>query len=578
MVNLVTTPFEDDELRRQTSLFRLRESTGAAAGESFERGFEESPGPSLARLGTLNRAQDTGGPSRAERFRQAFPNAKVPQRLLDEEETSPALERRQSEDEWKASENYRPGLTYPDGGYTEEAAALIAERFDRRTRRAIVMNRAPQGGLATAAVFGAEMAGALVDPLSIASSFVPVVGEVRYAAMVNRFGRTGARALRGGVEGFVGNAAIEPASYLAAQAEQNPDYTMANSLINVAFGTVFSAGLHVGVGAVGDAVSRFQRPTVEVAHQKAVADLVEGRSVDVAPVVRRDPLFAFREGLLSGTTLGRSGQSDVRPDIRGLPTAAASPAERAADSGIVLQATPESGRVRVFNNRKDAERAVRRVAKRGEELQVEQRNADEFVLTRRAELDFSRGSDGTITTFKTERAARRVIEQTRMQGATVVPHGPAGPDRRFAILRNASERDVRDVLADPGRLTEPGRPEPAPDAGAVEPSQAVRDFVSRLIRNEDGGFTREDSSVLRFDAPADEDAARAAAITEAGKRLVSDDLPDAEVDADIDALRAAGRLTAEDDALLSAADATIGEAESRNRAFRAAAMCMTRTA
>lgn len=154
-------------------------------------------------------------------------------------------------------------------------------------RRQSIMARREGGVLETSAMFGTGLAVTLVDPINIASAFIPVVSQARYAMWAARFGATGARLARGGVEGFVGAAAIEPLVYGVAQSEQ-ADYTAVDTLLNLTFGTAIGGGLHAGLGKVGDLLSRSN--LTEPALRGAVAALVEDRPVMVDATLRSELL------------------------------------------------------------------------------------------------------------------------------------------------------------------------------------------------------------------------------------------------------------------------------------------------
>ena len=60
---------------------------------------------------------------------------------------------------------------------------------------------------------------------------------------------------KGAIEGFVGNALVEPIVYKVAKSEQ-ADYDYQDSILNLVAGTVLGSGLHVGFGRVGDAIAK----------------------------------------------------------------------------------------------------------------------------------------------------------------------------------------------------------------------------------------------------------------------------------------------------------------------------------
>lgn len=568
---LITPAIGDRSLLRATQQFRFQSTFGQAAAATAAREFAFAPGPSFMRSVELAEAQ-TGGADPATMRRMGLP---IPERL--------------TEDDWRAGPHFREGLQYPEGGYTEAAAALIAERFDRRQRQDAITSRASQDILTRAGLFGIGIGANLVDPVSIAASFVPVVSQVRYAALAARFGKTGGRAIKGSIEGFAGNVALEPIVFHAAREDQ-ADYTMADSLVNIAFGTAFGAGLHAGVGAAGDAIGRFRAPTQQAAFNKAIADVVEGRPVDVAMVARNDPLFA-------GTTLSTRTVGDIVGDVaarlRQAPPETRPAAVDQAAPQQTLVASQERGGVRVFQTQREADRAARRRQRRfGDDLEVTQTGPDEFVLTRTTPIEFLRGSDGSVSQFQTERAARRTIDRLREpEGLDVVPVGPAGPDRRFAIVRDASERDLRDIRARPEAVDvtaaepvvrafdEAGAPvapdRPTAPALAAQPAPARVDVLDAT-----GEPRRVSGRRVSLQSAADPDDAAAQAVTRQIDEAVDELDPAAAalLDEEVEALRAAGRVTAEDEAELAEAIAEAVNLEDAENVYVAAARCLARAA
>lgn len=181
------------------------------------------------------------------------------------------------------------GLNF-DGPIPERALQIMIERKERERYRQHVLSRRRQGlGTAAGDLFFGFAIGA-VDPLNVASAFIPIVGQARFAAMAGRVGTTGARLARGGMEGAVGAAVVEPLVYGSARFEQ-ADYTLNDSLLNVAFGTVLGGGLHAGFGALGDALSLTSPKTRETSLRAAVSQAVQGRDINVEPIVRADPAF-----------------------------------------------------------------------------------------------------------------------------------------------------------------------------------------------------------------------------------------------------------------------------------------------
>lgn len=188
---------------------------------------------------------------------------------------------------------------------------------------------------------GAEFLTMAVDPLNMASAFVPIVGEARYAAMAARVGRFPAALAKGAVEGAGGQLLLEPLN-AADRMSLGNDYTMLDTLTNLAFGGGLGVVLHgagYGIGAgfrflrdrysiseraapapeaashapeaarrgelsepvvekvaeppprqpVAEQMERLRPETKDAAMRSAVAQLVQDRPVDIEPVLRADP-------------------------------------------------------------------------------------------------------------------------------------------------------------------------------------------------------------------------------------------------------------------------------------------------
>jgi len=152
--------------------------------------------------------------------------------------------------------NERVTFDIPDTGIHEATYQAMLDRQYRKLAHADAIERGPSGFMAGARGFGIGLARQAIDPLNLASAFIPVVGEARMAEMMavagtNALARAGVYARVGAIEGAVGNVALEPAMhYFAGQLQE--EYTMADSLLNTAFGSIIGGGLHVGVGTIRD--------------------------------------------------------------------------------------------------------------------------------------------------------------------------------------------------------------------------------------------------------------------------------------------------------------------------------------
>ena len=201
----------------------------------------------------------------------------------------------------------------------------MKKKKDERSRQSII-ERGPKGFGVGALKFATGLGVSLFDPINIAASFIPVFGQARFAGLVARQGFTRARLAKGVTEGAVGAAVVEPIVYGVAK-EVQADYGLADSLLNITFGTILGGGLHVGAGKLKDlrTASKFKQRVkeantpdqelnlykeyypengkimrdLEVTNpqtrrlllEKSLNDLLLEKPVDTSPVVSADPVL-----------------------------------------------------------------------------------------------------------------------------------------------------------------------------------------------------------------------------------------------------------------------------------------------
>ena len=142
------------------------------------------------------------------------------------------------------------GMLEPDEGETLASLDLMIDLKREELARQTVMENVEEGITSSAAMLGTGLFVSMLDPINVASAFVPIVGPARYAAMLRQkattFGRFAVRSRVGAAEGALGAAMVEPIVYLAAQ-DRQADYDLYDTYANLAFGTALGGGLH-GVG------------------------------------------------------------------------------------------------------------------------------------------------------------------------------------------------------------------------------------------------------------------------------------------------------------------------------------------
>lgn len=180
-----------------------------------------------------------------------------------------------------------------DKSYNRLELDILSRRKREELQRQDVFMRDDGGILRGSARLATALGVGMIDPLNVASAFIPVFSQERYAALLARqsgmLGRAGVRAGVGAVEGTIGAAVIEPLTYAVHQQEM-ADYSLADSALNIGFGSIFGASLHAGGGALIDLgdrarlrqVDRLITETVPVAPTaKAAAPIPESPILDV---------------------------------------------------------------------------------------------------------------------------------------------------------------------------------------------------------------------------------------------------------------------------------------------------------
>lgn len=146
------------------------------------------------------------------------------------------------------------GLSFEEDEYQSVVDLMVEEKQAERERQAIIA-RGPQGFGVGVAKFAVGLGVSMLDPINVASAFIPVVGQARMAQMVAKQGFTRARFAKGIREGAVGAAVVEPVVALAAS-ELQADYGLADSFLNITFGSILGGGLHVASGKLSDLAIR----------------------------------------------------------------------------------------------------------------------------------------------------------------------------------------------------------------------------------------------------------------------------------------------------------------------------------
>ena len=199
-------------------------------------------------------------------------------------------------EEWADSEYYRDNITVDDTGITEGLAKLMADRSDKRAIINSTLSRSKGGFGLMAAQFGVGFAGSLLDPLNVATGFIPALGAARMATMTAKmtakYGKAGGRLAAGAVNGVAGAAVLEPLIAGQAATEQygfgmaasmDADYGLMDSFLNLTFGGVLGGGIHYGVGKLSDRIEASAAKDEALA--RSVAQAASGQPIQVGQLI-----------------------------------------------------------------------------------------------------------------------------------------------------------------------------------------------------------------------------------------------------------------------------------------------------
>lgn len=267
-----------------------------AATTAFDQAMFDNPTNASRRINELTGAQD--GPL----ITPAYPAYNIPE-VRGEPETPvlPAEEARR-----RVAESGLD-INIDETGIREGALDILLERKRDERQRQIVLQNAPTSTMPVQLLAG--FAASAIDPINLASAFIPVVGEARYASMLasatSKAGRFAVRARVGAAQGAVGAAAVEPL-ILYASAQDQADYGITDSLLNVAFGTVLGGGLHATGGLITEV--RQSKLLSDISTEAAIPDATPVQAVEAAPFERtqladaisrgdESPMVALRESL-----------------------------------------------------------------------------------------------------------------------------------------------------------------------------------------------------------------------------------------------------------------------------------------
>lgn len=406
---------EENRGLRAQGLDAYPSTTGEVLGAVYEDSWTRNPGPTLKRA--FDRTADLDMVGVGAEFGAEALGTEKPRPILTQEEANEKF-------------GIKGELAF-DRNTPEAVAKELYELKRREIQRQAILSRGQGGAVETIASFGVGLGASILDPINIASAFVPVVGQARYAIWLGKYGTTGARALRGGLEGAVGAAVVEPIVLAGATYEQ-ADYDSMDSLLNLTFGTVMGGGLHVGLGKIGDLLRG--KGLDEQALRGSVSSLIEDRPVEIAGTLKHSLLQS--SGRDFGSVFDALTPAELKAPVRaGMPDEPArlSLAER------LNAASREYSEAR--SNLDTVEAAVvQRQSIRNADIKSE-----ELRLTKAAdEATTARGETRAALEAATEKMelAQAALEKAEGRANTLKDAG-AGPEDRKLVKAEAQAEKAR---------------------------------------------------------------------------------------------------------------------------------------
>ncbi len=204
-----------------------------------------------------------------------------------------------SKDEWASSEYFREGLTVDDEGIKEGLANLLAQRHDERLDFRTTLNRSKGGFGLGAAQFAVGFGVSMLDPINIASAFVPSVAVLRGASVAQKafqFPNVAAKAVSarkanrfttGMMDGAIGAGLVEPLVIGAAAAEQDSEYGLMDSFLNVTFGAAFGGAIFYGAGKISDRYQKLPLKTKDEAQTTSIGQALADQEINVEPIINQ---------------------------------------------------------------------------------------------------------------------------------------------------------------------------------------------------------------------------------------------------------------------------------------------------
>jgi len=479
-------------------------------------------------------------------------------RLTDE--PSPVL----SQDAYKSSPFFREGVPW-DASMTEDRAAALASWHDAKRVREYFAVKRP------ITAFLGNVAGQAVDPIN----YIPVVGPTVQAAAAARVGRVIGTAATASADAAL-NTAIAGIATSSQRGRLGDDITWQTTvseiataaLIGAAFGGI-AGGIDARRAARVDAAVRERLSTLQttqearIALNEGIGALARGEDIALSPNATAGVERLMRDAP-AAQVVEPARQATAAPDQQRAPVA--------TEQGVDLPVSAEEARLALMRVEYD----IQRLTEAGEDVAAIMNAAPIEDAARAVQAQEIRMASQRIEALRSEEPVGNSYGPGLLRNEQAAPAdevfetGMGGAETRSERAAEIARAETR--VAELTRLAERG--EVAPEfVQAIETGRAINPMAVQPARLDMSAPRPEPVPAGRAEAEKTLTRADDYAALKAQYR-VDPETGDFLESAEIDQLRAEGRLTEEDIATLDAAQAELDNGTAYGDALKAAVACI----
>lgn len=363
------------------------------------------------------------------------------------EDTNTYEEPRLSEKEWRDTVNYREGLQFPDGVHPN-IAKLYADRYDERQARQKILDNAPEGFLMSSGIFMTELLTSSLDPINLATAFVPVLGAT--SRFTGGAATVAAKRFGTGFAGAAATTALTEPLVLSQSMREQSDYTANDVLLSIAFGGLLGGSINAGVGAWRDVRGKNKdSETSETTSTDTPTPTPKENIKYESPVVGVDPQGHLNVLRIAMAQMEDGRKVDVLPAIKVEQHNTARKSASTTTPKTFIPVVNEEGVKRSFPNQRAAKRWVDGMKKHGDiksdkEVSIRENSDGTFSIVKSTTAHFEPDSNGKVKIYNSKREANAAKKKADGSHVVEIPHN--GKGKRYAVLVGASDADAKNIM------------------------------------------------------------------------------------------------------------------------------------